>query len=50
MPHVRHAAAVLIVGLAVGLMLAEPVAAQKSGGILRSYNSSNPPSASILVF
>jgi hypothetical protein len=36
------------VGLAAGLMLGEPAAAQKSGGILRSYNSSNPPSASIL--
>src|SRR6185503_7747775 len=48
MPHARHAAAVLIVGLAAGLMLAGPVAAQKTGGILHSYNSSNPPSASIL--
>jgi peptide/nickel transport system substrate-binding protein len=48
MLHARNAAAVLIVGLAAGLALAEPVVAQKSGGILRSYNSSNPPSASIL--
>ena len=48
MHHARNAAAVLIVGLAAGLALAEPVVAQKSGGILRSYNSSNPPSASIL--
>jgi peptide/nickel transport system substrate-binding protein len=44
----RNAAAILIVGLAAGLALCEPVVAQKSGGILRSYNSSNPPSASIL--
>ena len=48
MHHAKNAAAVLIVGLAAGLALAEPVVAQKSGGILRSYNSSNPPSASIL--
>src|SRR5215468_6490241 len=27
---------------------ASPVAAQKSGGTLRVYNSSNPPSASII--
>jgi len=33
--------------LALGLAFPPPVAAQKSGGILRSYNSSNPPSASI---
>ena len=48
MPQASTAAAVLIVGLAAGLLLAAPVAAQKTGGILRSYNSSNPPSASIL--
>jgi peptide/nickel transport system substrate-binding protein len=48
MPHASNAAAALIVGLAAGLALAEPAVAQKSGGILRSYNSSNPPSASIL--
>ncbi len=52
MHHARNTAAVLFIGLIVGLVaglaLAEPAAAQKSGGILRSYNSSNPPSASIL--
>jgi peptide/nickel transport system substrate-binding protein len=48
MYHAGNAAAVLIVGLAAGLALAEPAVAQKSGGILRSYNSSNPPSASIV--
>jgi peptide/nickel transport system substrate-binding protein len=48
MLHAKHGAAILTVGLAIGLAIAEPVAAQKSGGILRSYNSSNPPSASII--
>ena len=48
MPQASNTAAVLVVGLAAGLLLAEPVAAQKAGGILRSYNSTNPPSASIL--
>lgn len=48
MPHASNAAAVLIVGLVGALTLAEPAVAQKSGGVLRSYNSSNPPSASIL--
>ncbi len=47
MHRVRNAAVVLIVGLAAGLGLAAPAAAQKSGGILRTYNSTNPPSASI---
>ena len=32
-----------MVGLAAGLLLAEPGAGQKSGGVFRSYNSSNPP-------
>jgi peptide/nickel transport system substrate-binding protein len=30
-----------------GLVIAVPAGAQKSGGILRSYSSVNPPSASI---
>jgi peptide/nickel transport system substrate-binding protein len=34
--------------LGVGLVIADPSAAQKSGGVLRTYNSTNPPSASIL--
>jgi peptide/nickel transport system substrate-binding protein len=38
----------LAAGLAAALVAAGPVLAQKPGGILRSYNSSNPPSASIL--
>jgi peptide/nickel transport system substrate-binding protein len=46
--HARHAATIMTVGLAAGLAIAEPALAQKSGGILRSYNSSNPPSASII--
>jgi len=48
MHHARNIAAVLIAGLAAVLPLAGPSAAQKSGGILRTYNSTNPPSASIL--
>jgi peptide/nickel transport system substrate-binding protein len=48
MPHARNGVVILTVGLAIGLAIAEPVVAQKSGGILRSYNSSNPPSASII--
>ena len=47
MPQARNAA-ILTAGLATVLAIAEPAVAQKSGGILRSYNSSNPPSASIL--
>jgi peptide/nickel transport system substrate-binding protein len=31
-----------------GLAIADPAAAQKSGGTLRTYNSTNPPSASIV--
>src|SRR5262245_47337140 len=46
--HHARTAAVTIVALAVGLALAEPAVAQKSGGVLRTYNSSNPPSASIV--
>jgi len=34
--------------LTVGFAIADPALAQKSGGILRTYNSSNPPSASIV--
>src|SRR5262245_14086795 len=48
MPRASNAAAVLIVALTAAVMLADPVGAQKPGGILRSYNSSNPPSASSL--
>jgi peptide/nickel transport system substrate-binding protein len=48
MSYARNTGVVLILGLAGGLALSEPAAAQKPGGILRSYNSSNPPSASIL--
>ncbi|MBP8310547.1 MAG: hypothetical protein KAY46_24930, partial [Burkholderiaceae bacterium] len=39
--------ACLAVGLAVMFALALPAAAQTAGGTLRTYNSSNPPSASI---
>jgi peptide/nickel transport system substrate-binding protein len=46
MAHARAAA--MAVSLAAGLAIAGPALAQKSGGILRSYNSSNPPSASII--
>jgi len=35
-------------GLMGSFALAGSAVAQKSGGILRSYNSSNPPSASII--
>ncbi len=38
----------MAVALAAGLAIANPALAQKSGGTLRTYNSSNPPSASIL--
>ena len=34
--------------LAAALCAAQPVLAQKSGGILRTYNSSNPPSVSVV--
>jgi peptide/nickel transport system substrate-binding protein len=36
------------VACSIGLMATQPALAQKSGGVLRSYNSSNPPSASII--
>jgi peptide/nickel transport system substrate-binding protein len=45
MVRARTAAAVAVVAGLVGI---EPALAQKSGGVLRSYNSSNPPSASII--
>ncbi len=48
MAHAWNVAAIVTGGLAAGLALAEPALAQKSGGILRSYNTSNPPSASII--
>lgn len=44
----RNAIAVFAIALAAGLALAEPAAGQKSGGVLRTYNSTNPPSASIV--
>jgi len=43
----RAAAAALAAGALAGLA-AGPALAQKAGGILRTYNSSNPPSASII--
>jgi peptide/nickel transport system substrate-binding protein len=46
--HSRHAIAAIAAVLAAGLMLAEPAVAQQSGGVLRTYNSTNPPSASII--
>jgi len=46
--NLRDAIAIVAVALAAGLAIAEPAAAQKSGGILRAYNSTNPPSASII--
>ncbi|HEV8094683.1 MAG TPA: ABC transporter substrate-binding protein [Burkholderiales bacterium] len=42
----RHAA-VATIGCAAVALAAPTALAQKSGGVLRSYNSSNPPSASI---
>ncbi len=44
----RSAAALAAALLAAGPVASAPAAAQKSGGILRTYNSSNPPSASII--
>jgi peptide/nickel transport system substrate-binding protein len=46
--YARIAAAVLLSGMAASLGFIAPAAAEKSGGILRTYNSTNPPSASIL--
>jgi peptide/nickel transport system substrate-binding protein len=43
----RFASAVAVV-FSIGLTAAQPALAQKPGGVLRSYNSSNPPSASII--
>jgi peptide/nickel transport system substrate-binding protein len=48
MVHVKQAAAILLAGMAAAFAMAEGARAQKPGGILRSYNSSNPPSASII--
>jgi len=42
----RHAA-VAMIGVAAVALAAPASLAQKSGGVLRTYNSSNPPSASI---
>jgi hypothetical protein len=44
----RHAIASLAAAVAATLVIAEPTVAQRSGRILRSYTTSNPPSASIL--
>jgi peptide/nickel transport system substrate-binding protein len=44
----RNAAAIASAGLIAAFAIAAPAFAQKSGGILRTYNSSNPPSASII--
>ena len=38
----------MAVALLAGLAIADPALAQKSGGTLRTYNSTNPPSASII--
>jgi len=46
--HLRGTALVVAVALAAGVAIAEPVPTPKSGGILRTYNSTNPPSASII--
>jgi peptide/nickel transport system substrate-binding protein len=48
MASFKHAAAILLAAVVAALAIAEPARAQKPGGILRSYNSSNPPSASII--
>jgi peptide/nickel transport system substrate-binding protein len=45
--HSRWTLVVVAVALA-GVVIARPASAQKSGGTLRTYNSSNPPSASIV--
>ncbi len=42
-----RAFALAAVVLSAGLVIAKPASGQKSGGILRTYNSTNPPSASI---
>jgi peptide/nickel transport system substrate-binding protein len=44
----RRAFVLAVVVLSAGLVMTEPASAQKSGGILRTYNSTNPPSASIV--
>jgi peptide/nickel transport system substrate-binding protein len=48
MARVTPAAALVLAATAAAFALTEPAHAQKPGGILRSYNSSNPPSASII--
>ena len=48
MARLNNATKVLLAGMAAVFAVAEPARAQKPGGILRSYNSSNPPSASII--
>ena len=48
MAYSRGALALMAVALLAGLAFADPALAQKSGGTLRTYNSTNPPSASIM--
>jgi peptide/nickel transport system substrate-binding protein len=48
MARSRVALALMAAALVVGLAIADPTVAQKSGGVLRTYNSTNPPSASIV--
>src|SRR5262245_60083797 len=48
MANTRRALAAAAVALVAGLAIAGSAGAQRSGGILRAYNSSNPPSASII--
>src|SRR5262245_17975167 len=42
------AAIAVAVALSAGVALAQPAATPKSGGILRTYNATNPPSPSII--
>jgi peptide/nickel transport system substrate-binding protein len=44
----RRALALAALAFVTGLVIAQPASSQKSGGVLRTYNSSNPPSASIV--
>src|SRR5215204_3248874 len=48
MAHARYPVAMLLASAAAGLLVVQPAATQKPGGIVRSYNTSNPPSASII--
>src|SRR5262245_5623651 len=46
--HSRNVVAAIAAVLTAGLAIAEFAVAQQSGGVLRTYNSTNPPSASII--